>query len=69
MSYCIGPVGADEGMEAVMHRIVQANIDKFTLLLQTESDPTKRTMLLRLLAEQEDEKRKLATKPKANDAY
>ena len=31
-----------------MDRIVQANIDKFKKLLETETDPTKRAMLLRL---------------------
>ena len=41
-----------------MHRIVQANIDRFTLLLESETDPTKRAMLIQLLAE---EKMKQAT--------
>lgn len=36
-----------------MKRIIQANIDRFTLLLETETDPTKRIMLCNLLAEQE----------------
>jgi hypothetical protein len=36
-----------------MKRIIQANIDRFKLLLETETDPTKRAMLFRLLAEQE----------------
>jgi hypothetical protein len=35
-----------------MHGIVQANIDKLKKLLETETDPTKRAMLVRLLAEQ-----------------
>ncbi len=52
-----------------MHRIVQANIDKFKRLLETETDPTKRAMLLRLLAEHENEKRELAMKPEAKKAY
>ena len=51
-----------------MYRIVQANIDKFKSLLETEIDPTKRAMLLRLLAEYENERRKAATKPEARDA-
>ena len=51
-----------------MIRIVQANIDKFKLLLETETDPTKRTMLLRLLSEHENEKRKLTTKPEPKEA-
>ncbi len=46
--------------EAVMQMIVQANIDKFNLLLKTETDPTKRAMILRLLAE-EKEKFRFAT--------
>ena len=36
-----------------MQRIVQANIERFKLLLQTETDPTKRAMEIRLLAEEE----------------
>jgi hypothetical protein len=39
-----------------MRRIIQANIDKFNELLKVETDPTKRAMLTRLLA---DEKEKL----------
>ena len=35
-----------------MQRIIQANIDRFKLLLDTERDPTKRVVLLRLLNEQ-----------------
>jgi len=35
-----------------MKRIIQANIDRFKLLLESETDPTKRTMLFRLLAEE-----------------
>ena len=40
--------------EAVMQTIAQANIDKFNLLLKTETDPTKRAMILRLLAEEKE---------------
>lgn len=40
-----------------MKRIAQANIDRFNSLLETETDPTKRAMIIRLLAE---EKEKLA---------
>jgi hypothetical protein len=36
-----------------MRRIIQANIDRFTELLRTETDPTKRAMEMRLLAEEE----------------
>jgi hypothetical protein len=41
-----------EGSRAV-RRIIQANIDRFKALLQDETDPTKRAMLNRLLAEEE----------------
>jgi hypothetical protein len=47
-----------------MDRIVQANIDRFNLLLETETDPTKRAMLVRLLAE---EKAKQTPKPAARE--
>jgi len=52
-----------------MHRfIAQANIDKFSLLLETETDPTKRAMLVRLRAEEESKLKELtiaeAKKPK-----
>jgi hypothetical protein len=40
-------------LEGVMKRIIRANIDRFRLLLESETDPTKRAMLHRLLAEQE----------------
>jgi hypothetical protein len=36
-----------------LRRIIQANIDRLKDLLKTESDPTKRAMELRLLAEEE----------------
>jgi len=36
-----------------MRRIIQANIDRFKALLNTETDATKRTMETRLLAEEE----------------
>lgn len=36
-----------------MRRIIQANIDRLKVLLKTESDPTKRAMESRLLAEEE----------------
>ena len=36
-----------------MHRILQANIDRFNELLTTETDPAKRAMVIRLLAEEE----------------
>jgi hypothetical protein len=36
-----------------MRRIIQANIDRLKELLKTETDPTKRAMEARLLAEEE----------------
>jgi len=36
-----------------MRRIVEANIARFKLLLETETDPTKRAMEALLLAEEE----------------
>jgi hypothetical protein len=47
-------------MEIAMHRIAQTNIDRFELLLETENEPIKRAMILRLLKE-EKEKLKDAT--------
>ena len=48
-----------------MYGIIQANIDRFKLLLETEADPTKRIMLIRLLAEEEA---KQVPKPKKTEA-
>jgi hypothetical protein len=48
--------GASVGSErefAMQHNIIQANIDRFKLLLKAETDPTKRAMEIRLLAEEE----------------
>ncbi len=42
-------------MEGAVKRIIKANIEHFKRLLVTETDPAKRAMLLRLLAEQEKE--------------
>jgi hypothetical protein len=50
-----------EGMEAFMNKIAQANIDRFNLMLKTETDPTKRAMMIRILGE-EKEKLKALTK-------
>lgn len=36
-----------------MIRIIRANIDRFKLLLEDETDPTKRALLSRLLVEEE----------------
>ncbi len=38
-----------------MKRIIRANIDRFKQMLDSESDPAKRAILCRLLAEQEAE--------------
>jgi hypothetical protein len=43
-----------------MRRIIQANIDRFKELLQTETDPTKRAMETRLLAEEEAKQKQLS---------
>jgi hypothetical protein len=39
--------------KCAMNSIVQANIDRFRMLLESESDPAKRSMIVRLLAEEE----------------
>ena len=53
-----------------MKRIIQANIDRFKLLLESEADPTKRAMLFRLLAEQEaDLKTATEAPPGVRKAY
>jgi hypothetical protein len=44
-----------------MLTIIQANIDRFKLLLKTETDPTKRAMESRLLAEEEAKLRQVST--------
>jgi hypothetical protein len=36
-----------------MDGIARANVDRFKLLLETETNPSKRAMLLKLLAEEE----------------
>jgi hypothetical protein len=47
-----------------MRRIIQANIDRFKLLLKAEVDPTKRAMERRLLAEEEAKLKQIAALPK-----
>ena len=42
-----------------MRRIIQANIDRLKELMKTETDPTKRAMEARLLAEEEAKKQQL----------
>jgi hypothetical protein len=46
-------------MEFTMRRIIQANIDRFRDLLKTETDATKRTMEMRLHAEEEAKMKQL----------
>jgi hypothetical protein len=48
-----------ETREFDMRRIIQANIDRLKNLIKMESDPTKRTMELRLIAEEEEKQRQL----------
>ena len=38
--------------ESATRKIIQANIDRFNLLLKTTTDPTKRAMIIRLLTEE-----------------
>ncbi len=46
-----------------MKRIIEANIDRFKLMLDAETDPAKRAMLFRLLAEQETELKEVDETP------
>lgn len=46
-----------------MKGIIQANIDRFKQLLETTTEPTKRAMLIRLCAEEEE---KLKLEPEVN---
>lgn len=52
-----------------MKRIIQANIDRFKLMLDEETDSTKRSMIHRLLVEQETELRKVADEPANKKAF
>ena len=53
-----------------MRRIIQANIDKFKLLLKTETDPlTKRAVETRLLAEEDAKLKELKQQPDQKKAY
>jgi len=51
-----------------MKRIIQANIDRFKLMLDEESDSAKRSMIHRLLIEQEAELKK-ADEPANKKAF
>ncbi len=53
--------------EAFVDKIVQANIDRFNLLLEIETDPIKRAMIFRILDE-EKERLKALTKLKVKEA-
>lgn len=50
-----------------MHRIIQANIDRFKVLLKTETDPTKRAIEQRLLVEEEAKLAKLKQAPEPDE--
>jgi hypothetical protein len=53
-----------------MRRIIEANIARFTELLKTETDPTRRAMEARLLADEEAKlKQLLAKTPDEKKAY
>ncbi len=52
-----------------MRRILKANIDRLTLLLKTETDPTKRAMEARLLAEEQAKLKELEQQPDQKKAY
>jgi hypothetical protein len=52
-----------------MHRIMKANIERFQKLLESETDPTKRAMELRLLAEEEANLEELLKSGKNTKAY
>ena len=52
-----------------MKRIIQTNIDRFKLMLDEETDSTKRSMIHRLLVEQETELMKVADEPANKKAF
>ena len=54
--------------ELAVRRIIKANIDTFKLLLKTETDPTKRAIEARLLAEEEEKLNQL-TEANEKKAY
>jgi hypothetical protein len=47
-----------------MHRIAQGSIDKFKLLLETDIDPTKQAMVVRLIAEEDEKLKQIARSEK-----
>jgi hypothetical protein len=52
-----------------MRHIIQANIDRFKALLKLETDPTKRVMETRLLAEEEAKLEQAAKLDEKKKAY
>ena len=50
-----------------MRRIILANIDRFKRLLETETDPTKRAIELKFLAEEEEKLKQ--SRPDEKKAY
>lgn len=50
-----------------MDRIAQANIDRFNLILETERDPSKRSMIARLLREERAKRRLSSESDSADD--
>jgi hypothetical protein len=48
-------------MEVETRRIIQANIARYKELMKTETDPTKRAMEARLLAEEEAKLKQIAS--------
>lgn len=54
-------------MRFALHNIAQANIDRFETLLQTETEPAKRTMLVSLLAEEKEKLREFKRREKESD--
>jgi hypothetical protein len=61
------PTVKQEG-ELAVRRIIKANIDRFKLLLKTETDPTKRAIEARLLSEEEEKLNQL-TEANEKKAY
>ena len=52
-----------------MRRIIQANIDRLKRLLETETDPTKRAMEARPLAEEEEKLKQLSDDKNETKAF
>jgi hypothetical protein len=54
-------------MEAVMDNIAKANVVRFNVLLEAETDPEKRIMIARLLAEEKVKLSPLKPRQKSAD--